>query len=146
MATHHTIGQLAREAGVPTSTVRYYERRGLLRPDGRSDGNYRLYGPESLQRLRFVRSAQAAGFTLSDIAALLEFRDGDAAPCREVQDLIAARRGQVVEQIKHLKVVDRMLREWMKVCREAERSGRCGVLEGISTATKKKSGKRGKCS
>ncbi len=146
MATYYTIGRLAREAGVPTSTVRYYERCGLLRPQSRSAGNYRLYGPEASQRLRFVRSAQAAGFTLSDITALLEFRDGDAAPCKEVQDLIAARLGQVVEQIKHLKVVDRMLREWMKVCREAERSGRCGVLEGLSTATKKESGKRGECS
>ena len=146
MGTHYTIGRLAREVGVPTSTVRYYERCGLLQPQSRSAGNYRLYGPVALDRLRFVRSAQAAGFTLSDITALLEFRDSDAAPCKEVQDLIAARLDQVVEQIGHLKVVDRMLRDWMKVCREAERSGRCGVLEGLATATKKKTGKRGKCS
>ncbi len=140
-----TIGAFAKQAGVPTSTVRYYERRGLLRPDGRSEGNYRVYSEEALDRLRFVRSAQAAGFTLSDISALLQFRDGDAAPCKEVQDLITVRLAQVVEQIDHLKLVERMLGKWRTVCREAERSGRCGVLEGLAAEKKKsrrKSGKR----
>ncbi|MCH8135258.1 MAG: MerR family transcriptional regulator, partial [Proteobacteria bacterium] len=97
MSPRLTIGALAKQAGVPTSTVRYYERRGLLRPEGRSEGNYRLYGEEAMDRLQFVRSAQAAGFTLSDISALLRFRDGDAAPCKEVQDLITVRPAQVVE-------------------------------------------------
>ena len=146
MAERFTIGQLARAADVPTSTVRYYERRGLLRAETRSEGNYRIFGIDALERLRFVRSAQAAGLTLSDITALLEFQEGDAAPCKEVQDLIAARLDQVVEQIKHLKVVDRMLRKWMKVCREAERSGRCGVLEGLQSPKKKKCNKVRECS
>ena len=145
MSPRLTIGALAKQAGVPTSTVRYYERRGLLRPEGRSEGNYRLYGEEAMDRLRFVRSAQAVGFTLSDISALLQFRDGDTAPCKEVQDLITVRLDQVVEQIDHLKLVERMLGKWRTVCREAERSGRCGVLEGLAAETKKsprKSGKR----
>ena len=145
MSPRLTIGALAKQAGVPTSTVRYYERRGLLRPEGRSEGNYRIYGEEALDRLRFVRSAQAAGFTLSNISALLQFRDGDTAPCKEVQDLITVRLAQVVEQIDHLKLVERMLGKWRTVCREAERSGRCGVLEGLAAEKKKsrtKSGKR----
>ena len=145
MSPRLTIGALAKQAGVPTSTVRYYERRGLLRPEGRSEGNYRLYGEEAMDRLRFVRSAQAAGFTLSDISALLQFRDDDAAPCKEVQGLITVRLAQVVEQIDHLKLVERMLGTWRTVCREAERSGRCGVLEGLAAKKEKscrKSGKR----
>ncbi len=146
MPNHYTIGQLARAADVPTSTVRYYERRGMLRPDSRSEANYRLYGTDSLDRLRFVRSAQAAGFTLSDIAALLEFRAGDAAPCKEVQELITVRLDQVVEQIKRLKDVDRMLREWMKVCRDAQRSGHCGVLEGLQSPKNTQSNKVRSCS
>ncbi len=143
---HYTIGQLARQADVPTSTVRYYERRGLLRPDSRSKGNYRVYGEAALEKLLFVRSAQAAGFTLGNIDALLEFRDDGSAPCKEVQDLIAERLDRVVEQIKHLKVVDRVLREWMQVCHEAERSGRCGVLEGLQAPREKKHNKTEECS
>ncbi len=144
MGQRLTIGALAKQAGVPTSTVRYYERRGLLRPDGRSEGNYRIYGEEALDRLQFLRSAQAAGFTLSDISALLQFRDGDTAPCKEVQDLITVRLAQVVEQIDHLKLVERMLGKWRTVCREAERSGRCGVLEGLAAEKKKSRSKSGK--
>jgi DNA-binding transcriptional MerR regulator len=57
METAYTISQLAHAASVPTSTVRYYERIGLLQPEARSAGNYRLYGPEALARLRFIRAA-----------------------------------------------------------------------------------------
>lgn len=128
----YTIGGLAKAAAVPTSTVRYYERRGLLRPEARSAGNYRLYGPETLERLRFVRSAQTAGFTLSDITVLLRFRDGDAAPCRDVQDLIKARAARVAEQLEQLQGVEGMLRQWLAACRRSERTGKCAVLEGLA--------------
>lgn len=128
----YTIGQLAKAADVPTSTVRYYERRRLLQPSSRSDGNYRLYDDQTLTRLRFVRSAQAAGFTLADIAALLRFRDGDPAPCRKVQELISTRLARVGEQIAQLRAVDAMLRRWLDACRRAVRSGRCGLLDGLA--------------
>ena len=56
-----TIGELARAAGVPTSTVRYYEREGIVRPAGRSGSNYRLYSQQEIERLRFIRAAQGTG-------------------------------------------------------------------------------------
>jgi MerR family mercuric resistance operon transcriptional regulator len=74
MATEYTIGELAKAADVATSTLRYYERRGLVEPDNRSSGNYRLYDPETLERVRFIRAAQATGFTLDDVAMLLDVR------------------------------------------------------------------------
>lgn len=77
MATEYTIGELAEEVGVPTSTLRYYERSGLVSPDGRTSGNYRIYGAAAVERVRFIRAAQATGFTLEDIARLLDFKDGD---------------------------------------------------------------------
>lgn len=130
MDARYTIGGLARAAGVPTSTVRYYERRGLLTSDGRSRGNYRLYGPAALERLRFVRSAQAAGFTLSDTTLLLRFRDGDPAPCQEVQDLITKRLARVAEQIGQLKGVETMLQRWLRVCRRSERPANAACWRG----------------
>ena len=81
METIYTIGQLARAAGVPTSTVRYYERIGLVRPAGRTAGNYRVYGEEALECLRFIRAAQATGFALEDISALLNCRRDNTAVC-----------------------------------------------------------------
>lgn len=134
MDAGYTIGQVAKAAAVPTSTVRYYERRGLLRPSSRSDGNYRLYDDNALRTLCFVRSAQAAGFTLANIALLLRFRDGDPAPCRKVQELTKTRLARVAEQMEQLRAVDTMLRRWLQACRRAGRSGRCVLLDGLGEA------------
>ena len=71
MQKTYTIGRLAKVAEVPVSTVRYYEQRGLLRPESRTESNYRIYGPASLRRLRFIRVAQETGFTLEDIVLLI---------------------------------------------------------------------------
>lgn len=128
----YTIGELANAVEVPTSTVRYYERRGLLAPDTRSRGNYRLYGEASLDRLRFIRAAQGAGFTLSDAAALLELREESGSPNQRVQTLIDERLRQVAEQIKHLQHVEQALNRWRRRCREAESAGRCEVIEGLA--------------
>ena len=71
-----TIGGLARAGGVGVETVRYYQRRGLLRTPARGDG-VRRYGAEDARRLRFIRSAQAAGFTLEQIGELLALDAGE---------------------------------------------------------------------
>ena len=102
--TEFTIGELASAASVPTSTVRYYERAGLLRPSARSASNYRLYSPEDLERLRFIRAAQATGFTLEHVTQLLK-----PAACGKVQTLIEERLAQVAERMKALRHVQRVL-------------------------------------
>ena len=142
-----TIGQVAKAAGVASSTVRYYERRGLLRATDRSAGNYRLYDESSLDRLIFVRSAQEAGFTLSDIEVLLDLRDHRRGPCQEVQGLILHRLEQVVEQSKRLREIEAMLVGWLGVCKDAEQTGRCAVIAGLDGEGKGEivSGKGKKC-
>ena len=125
----YTIGELARGVGVPASTLRFYERRGLVVPGARSRSNYRLYDDDALRRLAFIRAAQDAGFTLADIRALFDFKDGATPPCREVQDLLRLRLEALAGQIEHLQQVRATLHRCMRVCRSAERSGRCGVLE-----------------
>lgn len=66
-----TIGQLAKQVGVRTSTLRYYEQEGLLQPDGRTESGYRLYTPEAVQRIRLIQRAQRLGFSLGDMRPLL---------------------------------------------------------------------------
>lgn len=78
-----SISQLARSAGVGVETVRYYQRRGLLpdpRPQKTGASGIRHYGPDEERRLRFIRSAQAAGFTLEEIAELLHLDSTDDRP------------------------------------------------------------------
>lgn len=135
MQEHYTIGQLARAAGVPSSTLRYYERSRLLRPDGRTDGNYRVYVAAALERLRFIRGAQANGFTLDDISVLLKFRDGATARCGEVQALIRDRLADLRKRMKQTREVETVLRSSLKMCRQFERTGRCRVIDSLKRAS-----------
>lgn len=123
-----TIGQLAKAAEVPTSTVRYYEREGLLVPSARSASNYRLYTPQDLERLRFIRAAQATGFTLGDVKALLR-----PAPCARVQSMIEHRLDEVSRRMAELRHLRRVLERSLERCREHASSGRCKVVEDLSS-------------
>lgn len=137
MTKGYTIGQLAGAAGVPTTTVRYYERRGLLRPSARTgSGQYRVYSEAELERLRFIRAAQASGFVLVDIATLLALRDGETAPCKEVQNLIEARLEDVARRATDLERVERVLKSSLRMCRQHERTGRCEVIDTLSVASR----------
>ena len=94
-----TIGGLAKAAGVGVETVRYYQRRGLLPEPARPPGEVRRYGDDDVRRLRFIRSAQAAGFTLAEIGELLELSAADdRARARELaQNRVAALDAKIDE-------------------------------------------------
>jgi len=131
MKTAYTIGHLARAAGVPSSTVRYYERIGLLHPAGRTAGNYRLYGQEALTRLRFIRAAQTTGFTLEDITALLQLQDGMVDVCQDVQALIEERLADLERRMADLQHVQHVLQVTLTQCRETQGNGRCHILDTL---------------
>ena len=130
-----TIGELAKAADVPISTVRYYERTGILKPSGRSASNYRLYSEEDAQRLRFIRAAQASGFTLQDMKELLR-----PAPCGKVQGVIEHRLEVVETRMRELRHVRRVLRHSLEECHEHERTGRCRVVDDLSTRARRPRG------
>jgi len=132
MERSYSIGAMAKAAGVPTTTVRYYERRGLLAPDGRSRAKYRVYGAASLERLQFIRSAQATGFTLEDIAALLELRDeGRGGRCRtEVRSMIARRLADTETKMVDLERVRTVLLEADAACGASR--GACPVMAKLT--------------
>ncbi len=111
-----SIGQLARAAEVATSTVRFYERRGLLKSDGRTQANYRVYSMRSVDRLKFIRAAQATGFSLKDIREMLELTYSDDPPCDEVTALIERRLSDVRQRLRELKRVEGALTLAHKSC------------------------------
>ena len=129
MSDRLTIGELAKTAGVPSSTVRYYERTGLLRRPPRSASNYRLYGEEDVYRVRFIKAAQATGFTLDDVAELLR-----PSPCRKVQRRIEERLEEVSDRMKELRHVQRVLGAALTTCQEHEPTGRCRVIDTLSAS------------
>ncbi len=102
-----TVGRLARKVGLSAEAVRYYERLGLLAPAVRSASNYRYYGAEAERRLRFIRRAQALGFSLSEIAELLSLHTRPEADMGEVKRLARARIAQIevrITDLEHMKV------------------------------------------
>jgi len=130
-----TIGQLAKAAGVPTSTVRYYERRGLLRPESRSPHGYRQYGDRAAGQLRFIRSAQANGFTLEGIARLLTLRASGGEDCEDVQRVIEQRLAGVRQELEQLRHVERVLGRALDACRSCSPAEGCQTLDGLGDAS-----------
>ena len=134
MPRHHTIGQLARATRVPVSTLRYYERVGLVRPTARAENAYRLYAEETLQTIRFIRAAQAAGFTLEDVRTLLAFHAGEMALCKEVQPLIVKRLAEVSQRLQDMRHVQRLLQAFLAKCHTQDQDALCHVVDTLSGA------------
>ena len=130
MNGQYTISQLAKAAQIPTTTVRYYERIGLVHPEDRSAGNYRLYGEESLRRLKFIRVAQAIAFTLDDVRTLLG-EAGTVPCCGDVQQLIEDRLGEIDLRLKDLRHVQRVLKDSLAKCQTSNPRRACQVLESL---------------
>ncbi len=126
------IGQLARAAGVPVSTLRYYEREGLVAPRSRTASGYRVFGADAVERVRFSRAAQQAGFTLADIRVLLEMRDGHHARCGEVRPVIEERLEHVRAQLEDLERFRRTLERFLGICRRRADAEECPVVDELA--------------
>ena len=96
------IGEVAGRTGVPPKTIRFWEDQRLLPPPARTPAGYRDYDPAVLERLAFIRHAQAAGLTLDAIRQVLEVRDGGQPPCVHVTGLIAQRLAEVEARLAEL--------------------------------------------
>jgi len=96
------IGEVAAQAGVTTKALRYYERVGLLPATERTGSGYRDYGDAVLDRLRFIRAAQAVGLTLGEIRGVIGFREEGSPPCAHVLELIEGRAADLDRRIDEL--------------------------------------------
>jgi len=99
------IGEVADAVGVPTQTIRFYERKGLLPHPRRGPNGYREYDASTLTLLGFIRSGQAAGLTLVEIATILDLRREGATPCTHVQALLATKLLDVQTRQRELAVL-----------------------------------------
>lgn len=100
------IGEVADKVGVPTQTIRFYERKGLLPPSRRGPNGYRDYDASALTQLEFIRSGQAAGLTLVEIATILDLRRAGSTPCAHVHALLTAKRLEVQKRQRELAALE----------------------------------------
>lgn len=127
-----TIGGLAREGGVGVETVRYYQRRGLLATPARGDG-VRRYGEEDARRLRFIRAAQTAGFSLEEIGELIALdATTDRARARELAEArIAALDAKIAELTAARAALDRLSQD----CSHSA-AGPCPIIKAFDVDLK----------
>jgi DNA-binding transcriptional MerR regulator len=103
------VGAVAKAAGVGAQTLHYYERLGLLPKPRRSEANYRLYSPEAVRRVRFIKKAQALGLTLEETKEILDLKDHGREPCRKVADLGEKHLHEIDRRLTQLRVYRRVL-------------------------------------
>lgn len=96
------IGELAQRTGVAPKTLRFYEAEGLLADPGRTASGYRDYPPSAIDRVRFIKRAQAAGLTLEQIGVVLATRDEGQPPCAHVQGFVTDRLADVEQRLAEL--------------------------------------------
>lgn len=124
------IGALSKHTGTNIETIRYYERVGLLPAPGRTAGGYRLYGPDHLKRLTFIRRARALGFSLAEVRRLLTLSDQRRRPCAEVRLVAAAHLEDVKGKITDLRQMERVLKETVARC-DAGSGSHCPMIDAL---------------
>ncbi|OZB88488.1 MAG: heavy metal-responsive transcriptional regulator [Microbacterium sp. 14-71-5] len=119
------IGELADRVGVPSQTIRFYERRGLLPAPARTSNGYRSYDASAAARVRFIRAGQAAGLSLVQIRSILDLRDHGQEPCAHVAQLIEEQVADVRRRIAELTALQDELDRLRERSRRLE-PGDCG--------------------
>jgi MerR family transcriptional regulator, copper efflux regulator len=128
-----TIGTLAKQAGVGVETVRFYERRGLVRRPVRPGSGYRAYSEEIVKRIHFIRNAQALGFTLKEIKDLLALRVTVGTSCAAVRSRAAAKVADVQQRLDHLSRIKSALENLVAACPGRGALLNCTILDALDS-------------
>jgi MerR family transcriptional regulator, copper efflux regulator len=126
------IGEVAALSGVGVEALRFYERAGLIDRPRRTEGGYRLYEADVLERLAFVKRAQVLGFSLDEIAHLIAERRAGRIPCAEVRSFVRDRLGELDRQMAEMRRYRRELAELLQAWEQVDDGGGqvCGLIEG----------------
>ncbi|MDA3922459.1 MAG: MerR family transcriptional regulator [Salinisphaera sp.] len=127
-----TIADAARRAGCPASTIRYYERVGLLPPAQRGNNGYRYYQSADIERLVFVNRARELGFSIASVVDLLRLADHPLQPCEAVDTLLANQLDSVAGRIRQLCELEARLRRLQAACGGHHQMQDCGILAALS--------------
>lgn len=124
-----TIGGLADEAGVNVETIRYYQRRGLMPEPDKPAHGYRRYHATTVKRVRFIKRAQALGFTLEEIGGLLELDEAHA--CGETRELAAHKLAAIETKLADLAAMRKALTALLCQCDAGAMKGNCPIIHAL---------------
>jgi MerR family mercuric resistance operon transcriptional regulator len=127
------IGALSKQSGVNIETIRYYERIGVMPKPRRSDGGYRMYGPDHLKRLMFVRRGRELGFGLDELRELLRLVHGHSYTCGQVRDLAVEHLAEIRRKIADLRRLQRVMDDMAAKC-SGDRIPECPIIDALFDA------------
>jgi len=127
----YTIGQLAKAAGVGVETIRYYQKRSLL-PTPEMRSGFRLYSSALVDRIRFIKRAQALGFSLDEIAHLLQLED--SRDRRAIRDIASERLAQVRAKLNDLLKMEATLSQLIEQCSASSTDVQCPIIQALNTS------------
>ncbi len=123
-----TISKVAKEIGINIETVRFYERKGLIKQPAKPLQGYRQYPTETVDRIRFIKRSQELGFTLKEIEGLLALSD---APCRQVEELAQKKLIAVQKKQNDLLRLEKALLELLSQCQNNKDNTHCPIIESL---------------
>lgn len=127
------IGELARASGVGEETIRFYEKKGLLKAPLRTTGNYRVYGSQHLEQLRFIKHCRSLDIRLDEIALLLTLDPTKPENSQEAHRLVEHHVAAVKQRIADLEFVKAHLEALEAQCHGHDHGQPCGLIEGLKT-------------
>lgn len=127
-------GEVAQEAGVNLQTLRYYERRGLLKEPPRRPSGYRTYARDTVDRLRFVKRAQQLGFTLAEVETLLHLAAGGPTSCDRARTMAREKATELDAKIASLTAMRKALERLIDTCDLPRGSRKCPLINSLQQA------------
>lgn len=125
-----TIGKLAKAAGVGVETIRFYERKGIIKKPLRREGGFRDYPPEEVLRVRFIRRAQELGFTLKEVKEILDIQSKKKILGSQVREKAEKKIREVRKKIADLEQMEVSLKRLAQTCGEGEQAIReCRIFD-----------------
>jgi Cd(II)/Pb(II)-responsive transcriptional regulator len=129
---HLKIGELAKRTGTLAETIRFYEREGLLPAPARTDSNYRLYAPQHVERMHFIRHCRSLNMALDEIRRLLSLQDAPEQSCAGVNELLDRQIDAVATRINELQALQKELKDLRSRCHATRTTKECEILHTLA--------------
>lgn len=128
---YYLIKELSVLSGLSTDTIRFYEKRNLLKPSFRAENNYRYYDENTLKRIIFIKRCRALDISLSEIEYLIELEKTPQQSCQQVNQMIDTHIKQVTDKIKELKKFKSQLQALSSSCNQVNQIDQCQILKQL---------------
>lgn len=127
------IGELARKTGLSVDAIRFYEKQGLIKSRGRTEGGYREFSLDTAELLHFVSKCRALDISIPEIKKLLQVRSRSAKSCREANIVIDDQLTKLRKRIQELKKLESQLSELRSVCNQELDPGKCAIIKALDS-------------